>query len=53
MTYVPLNFHEINTTARKFYPENLVFQDKGFIQKFSATKIWSHTVKLSLKVWCM
>ena len=27
---------------QKFYPESLVFQDKG--QFFSTMKIWSHTV---------
>ena len=31
---VSLNFHEIDTNSRKFYPENLVFQDNGFYTKF-------------------
>ena len=35
------NFHEIDANSRKFYPENKI---KGFIWKFSITKIWSHTV---------
>ena len=29
-----LNFHKIDTNSQKFYPENLVFQDKGFYLKF-------------------
>ena len=42
---VYLIFHQINTNSQKFYPENLLFFTlKGFIQKFSPMKIWSHMV---------
>ena len=32
-------FHKIDTNSQKFYAENLVFKIKGFIWKFSTTKI--------------
>ena len=54
---VYLNFHEINNqlysysyNSRNFYLENLLLRQlKGFIRKFSPTKIWSHTVSTLAK----